>query len=341
MDCDAATGYSLRLSLENGSIEFFYGDKRFLDYEKLVKDAIADITVRSEPGKKPRPTPEKQTESPKHCKGFGAYFLPPIIIGKSPELTISDRLHGTMSWHIHELYRKSFVRPFGETPVIITNDGYVGVCTSDSELAIRILNTIMATFEIKGLEARAVREHELSEIDYDPETLNITSFSYDPDTTRNKPFDCYPKETMPERATREIKEETIKNLIDTASKTFEDPGMVKITVGFGDMLAHFRDSEFPQAFITGWTIIEKCISQRWKDKVGSRLADAQKDPKRPLSVDKMLKALRPTMLGQNYDMFMDLKDIRNKHLHRDGQITRQQAQNMLDTVKNYVLKIPH
>ena len=330
-----------RANSENESIEFFYGDKRSFDYEKLVKDAIADIMDQSEPGKKPRPIPKKQTKPPKHGKGFGTYFLPPIIIGKLPELTISDRLRGTTSRLIHVLDRESFVKPFGETPVIITNDGYVGACTMERELAISILNTIMATFEMRGLEARAVREHELSEIDYDPETLSITSFSYDLDIARNKPVDGYPKETTSERAVREINEETLKNIIDTASKTFENPDMAQITVGFGDMLAHLRDSEFPEAFIIGWTIIEKHISKKWKDGSGSRLADAQKDLKRHPGVGKMLKALKPTMPGQDYDTFMALRDIRNKYMHEDGQITRQQAQSMLDAVKNHALKIPH
>ena len=53
----------------------------------------------------------------------------------------------------------------------------------------------------------------------------------------------------------------------------------------------------------------------------------------------MLKVLKPTMPGQNYDTFMALKGIRNRCLHEDEQITRQQAQSMLDAVKNHVLKI--
>ena len=266
-----------RANSENESIEFFYGDKRYFDYEKLVKDAIADIMNQSESGKKPRPIPKKQAEPPKHDKGFGAYFLPPIIIGKLPGLTIGDRLHGMTSKHTSVFDRKQFVKPFGKTPVIISNDGFVGACTGDSGLAIRILNTIMATFEMKGLEARAIREHELSEIEYDPKTLIITSFGYDPEMTRNKPFDGYPNETAPERAVREINEEAVKNMIEEASKTFENSGMAQITVGFGDMLAHLKDSEFSQALVIGWTITEAYISQKWKDAVGSKPADAQKD----------------------------------------------------------------
>ena len=190
----------------------------------------------------------------------------------------------------------------------------------------------MATFEIKELEAKAVREHELSEIDYDPETLNIIGFSYDLDIIRNKSFHDYPKEAIPEYTFRKMKVESIKNIIEAASKTFEDSDMTKITVDFGDMLAHSKDSEFSQAFIIGWTIIEKHISQKYNDKVKS---------KRLFSVDKMLKNLKPTMSEQDYNTFMSFKSIRNKYLHGDGQITKQQAQNMSDVVKNHILKISH
>ena len=330
MNYKTAINFSRQATLENGSIEQFYGDKRSFSYEKLAKNMIADVKYQLESSKKLRPVPKRQPESPKSCKGCGTYFLPPVIIGKLPKLTISDRLYGTTSRHRPMLDGKLFVKLFGKTPVIITDDGFVGVCTSNHELAIKVLNTMMATFEIKGLEAKAVREHELSEIDYDPETLNIIGFSYDLDTIRNKFFHDYPKEAIPEYTFRKMKVESIKNIIEAASKTFEDSDMTKITVDFGDMLAHSKDSEFSQAFIIGWTIIEKHISQKYKDKVKS---------KRLFSVDKMLKNLKPTMPEQDYDTFMSFKSIRNKYLHGDGQITKRQAQNMSDAVKNYVLKI--
>ena len=53
----------------------------------------------------------------------------------------------------------------------------------------------------------------------------------------------------------------------------------------------------------------------------------------------MLKDLRSTMSDHDYDTFMALKDLRNKHVHEGRQISRQQAQSMLDIVKNHVLKI--
>ena len=340
VDCDPTRGYFRQVNLENWSIESFHGDKRSVDYEKVVKGAIAGVMDQSEPGKKPRPVPRKQAELP-GGKGFGAYFLPPIIIGKLPKSTIGDRLRGTMGRHMHMTDRKSFVQPFGETPVIVTNNGHVGACTGDSELAIRILNTIMATFEMKGLEARAVLEDELTEIEYDPEMLNIILRSYDPDKTRNKPVDGYPNELTPKRAVREMKEETVKSMIEAASKIFEDPSMTKMVVDFGDMLANMKDGEFRQAFTIGWIIVEEHIFQKWKDESGSESASVQKDSKRRPRADTMLRAIRSTIPSQNYDAFMDLKCIRNEYMHEGGRITKQQAQNMLDAVKNYVLEMSH
>ena len=321
------------------SIEFFCGDKRSSNYEKLIKDLIADMTDQSEPSKKPRPIPNKQAKPPKYGKGFGTYFLPPIVVGKLPELTINDRLHGTTSRYIHMLDRQSFVQLFGETPVIIANDGYVGACTSDSELAIRILNTIMATFEIKGLEARAVRECDLSEIEYNTETFNITSFSCDPGMIRYKSLDSYSNETVPEHAVREVQEESIRDMVEAASKIFEDPDRTNTTVDFGYMLDHLKDNEFPEAFIVGWKIVEKHIVQKWKGKVGSKPTSTQSDSKRHPAVGKMLQTISNTISSQSYDTFMDLKHIRNEYLHENGQITKQQAQSMLDAVKNYILEI--
>ena len=138
---------------------------------------------------------------------------------------------------------------------------------------------------------------------------------------------------------REIQEESIRDMVEAASRIFEDPDMVDTTVNFGYMLDHLKDNEFPEAFISGWKIVEKHIAQKWKDKVGSKPTSAQRDSKRHPAVSKMLQVISNTISSQSYETFMDLKDIRNEYMHENGHITKQQAQKMLDAVKNYILEI--
>ncbi|MCH7648033.1 MAG: hypothetical protein IIA83_05455, partial [Thaumarchaeota archaeon] len=330
------------IRLDDGLIEHVFGDMRRFDHKLLVKKMVKDAKEQIEYGKKLQTSSTKQEKPTEYQKGFGTYFFPPIVIGTIPKPSISNRLYGAKNTGFSIFKRKSFVVKFSGTPVIINNDGYFGVAINNKARSLEILNTIMAVSELENLEAHAVSEHELSKIDYDPQTLNITGFSYSYNTARNELFRETGREKILEYQIKEIAEERIKGIMEKTLKIFEYDETSKAIRDFGDMLAHMRDSEFPQAFIKGWTIIEKHISQKWNDEIYSeQIYNKKKYSKWSPSADDMLKDLKAKLSSQHYETFMTMKGIRNKHLHEGEQITKRQAQDCMDVAKEIILKKYH
>lgn len=330
------------IRLDEGLIEHVYGDVRRFDPKLLVKKMVEDAKEQNEYGKKSQKLPKEQKEPEEHHEGFGTYFFPPIIIGKMSKPSVNDKLYGVKNIGFRMFDKKAFDVKFGKTFVIITKDGYIGVCAASKDAVIEILNTIMAIMELEGIEAHAVREHELSKIDYDPKTLNITGYTYSFNTPRNELFQETRQEKILEYQIREIDEEQIKGILKKASKTFEDDETSKAIRDFGDMLIHLKDSEFPQALLKGWTVIEQYLSQKWKEEIYSaKIGRKETHPKRFPKMDIILKDLKVKISPQQFETFMTMKGIRNKHLHEGKQVTKMQAKDCMGVAKEIVLKKYH
>ncbi|TAK18090.1 MAG: hypothetical protein EPO37_05740 [Nitrosarchaeum sp.] len=316
--------------LENGLIEHVFGDMRRFNYEYLIKKMIQDIKEQVEHNKKSQ-TYQKQSPQIKEHKGFGTYFFPPIVIGKMLKPTVSEMVEGIKNIDFPTFDKKAFDIEFDHILVIIAKDGYLAVCVDDREKSLDILNTIMATSVLEGLESQTVREYELSQIDYVPETRNITGFSYDQRTIRNELFYGAQKEKILEHRRKEIDEDYFKKIMEKASKIFEDKDMAEDLRILLEAITHMKDSEFPQAFIMGWKIIEKYISQKWHKK-----QNTNKKIKTP-DVVVMINDLKDE-LQEKYSDFTELRKIRNSYMHGKKTVTQKEAQKCVDISKELVLK---
>lgn len=327
------------IRLDEGLIEHVYGDMRRFVPKLLVKKMVKDAKEQIEYGKKLQKSSKEQKEPEERHNGYGTYFFPPITIGKIPKPSVNDKLYGVKNVGFRMFDKKAFDVKFGKTSVIITKDGYIGVCETSKDTVIEILNTIMAIMELENIEAHAVREHELSEIEYDPTALKITSYSYRYNTVRNELFQETRQEKILEYQIREIDEKQIKGILKKASKIFEDVETSKTVRDFGDMLVHLKDSEFPQAFLKGWTIVEQYILQQWKKEIYSRkIKREERYPKRLPNVDIILKDIKGKISPQQFETFMTMKRIRNKHLHEGQEVTKAQAEDCMNVTREIVLK---
>lgn len=319
--------------LENGLIEHVFGDMSRCNYEHLIKKMVQDTKEQLEFSKNMASVPQKSSPEIKYSKGFANHLFPPIIIGGTSRRTVNEIFHGINSTSFSLFDKEPFDVMFDDIFVLVEKDGFIGVCTDDMIKALEILNTIMIVFILDGIDTRIVREHELSNIEYDPKTHNVVSRSFSYNSPRNKLFDEIPDKTL-EYETRHIDKEHIKKIFEKASKIFANNSLAEDLRIILESTTHMKNSEFLQAFIMSWYIIEKYITQKWKKKFNK---DTTFKTSYTPSADMMIKDLKDE-LQEKYSDFMKLKKIRNDSLHAGKRVTQKEAQKCVDISKELVLK---
>ncbi len=319
--------------LENGLIEHVFGDMRRCNYEHLIKKMVQDTKEQLEFSKNTAYVPQKSSPEIKHFKGFANHFFPPIIIGGNSRRTVNEIFHGVNSTSFSLFDKEPFDVMFDNIFVLVEKDGFIGVCTDDMIKALEILNTIMIVFILDGIDTRIVREHELSNIEYDPKTHNIVSRSFSYNSPRNKLFDEIPDKTL-EYETRHVDKEHVKKIFEKASKIFTNKSLAEDLRILLESTTHMKNSEFLQAFIMSWYIIEKHITQKWKKKFNK---DTTSKTSYTHSADMMIKDLKDELQESFFD-FMELKKIRNDSLHAGKRVTQKEAQKCVDVSKELALK---
>lgn len=340
-------GHVLQETIGTGAvIMLHWGNMADLDYAAFVDKIIQDVKNRAEISKKQAPVESQDSQKVQPVeqpKAYGTYFFPPIIVGHARKPTMRDLLYGG-SPYVSPFDNKAFDMKFQEIPLIISKDGYVVVCT-EKENALKILNTIMATLMLEGIEAFVVREHELSEVTYRPETLTITGFTYNMKTVRDLLFqERGENEIRLDYRRRELPEHDLRNIIKKASDIYQDTEASEELRIFLEAIAHLKDSEFAQAFFMGWVIIERHISNMWDDKIRERRMDGNRTSKlrnpSMWSIDYLLEVLNfdGSIEDGDYAIFMELKGKRNKLMHSGKQIGKEDAEKCVNVAKRIMMK---
>lgn len=329
-DWKKLNGATVSLVGKNDIITRFHGNMGDFDYRTLIQHIMNETKQQLEDSKI-QSTPEEPSPKVNYSKGFATYFFPPIIIGTNSRRTVDEIFHGIHSTSFSLYDKEPFNVMFDDIFVLVEKDGFIGVYTDSTEKSLEILNTIMMVFVLDGLETIIVREHELSEIEYDSKTHNIVSRSFSYDSPRNKLFDEIPDKTL-EYETRYVDKEHIKTIFEKASKIFVDKNLAEDLRFLLEALTHMKDSEFSQAFLMGWKIIEKHLSKNWYTKYDV----SNKKTKSPMA-DVMINDLKDELQEHFFD-FTELRKIRNKYMHDTGKISKNEAQKCVALSKELILK---
>lgn len=264
--------------------------------------------------------------------GYGVYLLPPIVVGRKPRFTPSEILMGRTVPFTG--YEKGFHAYFNDLLIIVQKDGFLYVANPDKKIALKVLNTIMAVALMKGLELSAVREHELSDAGYNKETLELGSFTWNTNTLRSVFFEeRFGRAILRDIKRKEIEENYLKEIIQDAAKVFKNENLADELRIFGEATTHISESEFGQAFLFGWLIIERHIA-----KLYSNIAKLEHD-QYPF-VDRMLRDLnsKKILSKKEYDEFVELKEIRNKFAHSGFPVVKQDAERCITIAKQITLQ---
>ena len=179
----------------------------------------------------------------------------------------------------------------------------------------------------------------LSQIDYNPETLNITGYNYDLATVRNQLFREDHGEKILEHQIKEVQENKIKNVLQKAAEIFKNDRVSGELRIFLEALTHLKDNEFSQAFFMGWLMIELYIHYLYHDKQRN-LVDSTEKYSEYMAVDSMLKKLKAENIisQQEFDSYFELKEQRNEFVHSGNTLTKEEAEKCVNVAKTIMMK---
>jgi len=325
-------------------VHLFSGNIAQLDYVTEANSRIQGIKSQLAYSKGLQQTQVEPIQPhPPIPQGYGVHFFPPIVVGKKPKLTASEILRGRSTAFLGD--EKAFDTQFNEFPVIVNKDGFIFVAISQKDVALKVLNTIMAVGMLVGLEFLAVREHELSDVSYSEESKRITGYSFKGSTIRSVLFEeRWGKPIYLDYKKEEISESIVLGIIKAASDIFREHKMDDELRLLVEAYTHLNNAEYAQSFIMSWSVIERHLSGLWRKKLNEKNLDNDRVSKLlntvQWSTDYLLEVLSLSgdLSDLEYDTFMDMKGKRNKFIHFGKQIAKEDAERCLSLAKDIVTR---
>lgn len=313
-----------------------FGNLLNLNMEETVKRFIENIVSLA----KPQPsTPPRKEEI--ILEGFGTYVYPPIWIGEPPKpKSFKEKVFGTPFW----LYagKRVLNESYKSRPIIFTRDGYIAIEEKDKSKAQELLNEIMGALLLCGISVNAIREIDIGEASF---RESGSRFSWNPVTSRAW---LYYQEVsfipFPKRAP--LTEEKIKKIIKLAELLTSDDRIKTIISLFLEAHTYFVNTEYKQALIISWIILEDFyIKDLWASHI-SKISSDKKRLKRLMrwTVDTRLEALSISnaLTNEEYELLKRIKNTRNDVVH-EGQMPQKEVVDeclklVSKVVKDYVGK---
>ncbi len=315
----------------NGSCQLIYGRIDKLSHEELITKIIKSTKERK--NRNISPTSE-HPEKEERLKGYGTYFYPPVWIGGAPKFSFVQRVTGN-----------EFIPPktvlstkFNNKHLLVQFDGFIGIVHENEHEALKWINIIFGIALLLDIvECYIAREDEISEVELDPKTMKIIRMTTPITTLRTYQVDpVVSKYAYHLRRRKVIPKEDIGRVIKVAESVIRDNELSNNVILLLSAFTHYEESEYPHAFVISWIIIEKYLSQLWKDYLKERGLNKKRIKKLTNSnlwhMDHILEVLN--LLGKidnnTYKLLMNLKSKRNKFIHDGKAVEKEDAKKALD-----------
>ncbi|WP_048190505.1 hypothetical protein [Methanobacterium sp. SMA-27] len=294
--------------------------------------------------------PKQNSHKPPEAKieknlidGFGTFFYPPIWIGDQfPIPSLKDILNKKplvqFTKTIQDINYKNKI-------LIIKSDGFIAIGESNKKKAIKKLNEIMAIALLFDIPVSIINESELGTVEIDPEDRRIGSQSMPINSMRTNLINAQWNIPINIEFNRiKVSENKIYELFNIAEKIKNDKIFKDFSIFYLESYTHFTNYLYSQSFIISWLILERYLSNLWKEKIIDKIKEDNKqdknrenDLKNPgrWSAYYIIETLN--LLGiiknEQYKTFMELKRKRDKIVHEGQDCSKEESKKCLDLAK--------
>lgn len=320
---------------------------QWICYGNISKANIDDIINRIIQNAR-RKRNQKQLKNvelkPKPIKGYGCYIYPPIWLGKFPEFSLQEKLFGAR-YHSHDREFLNII--YKGKYLIIEKDGYIAIGVDDKKKARNMLNEIMAIAQFFELPFYTIREPDLGDVRIDPENQKIQSMSMMGKTIRT--------ELLQDRW-EDLSQINLKSRIEVSAKVLKKIAKFSeiLTVNkqisnllrlFLEAKTYFLNFEYSQSILMSWILIESKIESEWNKIIENKitnLSHLRKLKKNKFhTIDDKIEILNLTerLSEEEYDLFINLKKVRNKIVHNGVNATKEKAEDAIKICSNIIKEI--
>jgi hypothetical protein len=279
------------------------------------------------------PQPAQIPQPDARLSAYGAYIYPTIQLGEAPKMSFRERASGP-SWDFGS--PKVVIRgTFRRIPMCVGRDGLVMMVTQDRSSALDGLNRLMAGLLFLGLPVLAVREGELVQGTVDPDTLEITGSTASLSSLRNiGMFDM--RGSFGAGSVNKVEAGDFQSALALVDAMTSRQGLNQDLLLFLESTSHLADQEYTPAFLMAWSILERQLSERWRQyllnsgvkaaRVGKLLSGER------WSVDSLIECLdllHELPDSAEYQELMGLKRRRNSIIHDGRSATESDAKETL------------
>jgi|Deesub1362A_J573_1020465.scaffolds.fasta_scaffold00418_37 hypothetical protein len=316
----------------NGFCRLFKGNMVHLDYRELALEGMKRAE-RGLPNKKKPDVLEESDSKSTEIHGFGGFFYPPIWVGKPRKPSFREILGGTIYPSPYECSPVIKSR-IGQNSVIIYENGFVFVDADNKTDAVKLLNTIFGVSLLYGLETYALRESEIIELDIYPETFRIGSLSYQI-TQRTELMDPALRERLMLHDIKEVEKETLTEIVNAAGRVLGNTELREMISFLLESYTHHVNSEYSQAYIMSWLVIERHLSKLWRkvfEGTNKSISKKRSDKLSNWSMDYVLEVLNlfDAISDKDFNTLMELKGQRNKFVHDGKRISEGYSEKILE-----------
>lgn len=305
--------------------------------EVIANECIEQIISTAKP---PSSTTVQPPEDRPILDGFGTYIYPPIWIGEPPKFSFKQKVAGSTPWM--GFSEKSLEVRYKEHPLMLTTNGYIAIGEKEKTKAIESLNEIMATMLILEIPTYIIRESDVGKCCFRERSSNVAWPEggiryglYGPDQQVRRQF-------MKQRT---VDEKKLTTMITWAETFTSDNKLKTLLLLFLEAYTHFMNSEYKQALVMGWVILEDIyVKDLWAQVVQKRTGEDKHRVGKlgSWTVDAKLESLNisQTLTDDEYSRLMEIKDARNDVVHEGKEpakeITEKCVNLTLEVVQNYI-----
>lgn len=265
---------------------------------------------------------------PDILKMYGCSFYPPLWIGKKPAKSVKAQIRG----QDYLLRPDSFELSFNNGRLVAYSNGFIATAAESRTAAKNILNIIMGVASKKGINCIGIDESEIEEVGVDPKSLKLIAKSGAQITSVRTPLIEMVKRSDIDNIP-EVELIRIQKVIECAEKVaLKQDNTSDQLLLWVESSTHNSNSEFFQAFVTSWILIETHLYSLLTELSDEGTISRGREKKLSYwQVDKVLEVLYicGKVNESQYIKLTKLRNTRNAVIHRGATVNRQAAKECL------------